>query len=166
MTKQKEVMETWTTLKQNLMTTIQVLKTNHKDNWAVVKAKSTPHQLVLDSSKITKLQQKISRNNQQIQELDRRSSKELLSPTDQVHYQQLAAEVEAWEKEILEKKQELANFATQLNPRDNFADYLARLRKEKEYDSLQEKLAKVIRLVADNQLEELKTLYQNGDLNI
>lgn len=74
MTKQKEVMEVWTTLKQNLMTTIQNLK-----------------------------------------------------------------------KEILEKD----NY--------NLDDYL-------EYGSLQEKLAKVTRLVVNNQFEELKGLVERGEI--
>jgi len=158
----------WTTLKQNLLQTIQVLKANHKDNWAVVKVKSTPHQLRLPTAtELTKLQQKISLLNQQIQELDRRASKELLSLTDQTRYQQLAAEVNALERE-LKQKQELANFATQseLTCTDpaNLDDYLQQLRMKAEYDNLKDKLKQVRILVNDNQLEKLKGLVQQGEI--
>jgi len=51
MTNPQKLLATWTNLKQKLITTLQELKTNHKDNWAVVKNKSNPKRVIVGRDK-------------------------------------------------------------------------------------------------------------------
>jgi len=103
MTNPEKLLTTWTNLKQKLITTLQELKTNHKDNWAVVKHKSSIKQVkVLPTHQLEKLKGSLLEKQSLLQAMDqrKRKSKELLSLQDQTKHDQLKEEIVELEKEI------------------------------------------------------------------
>ena len=157
MTNPEKLLTTWTRLKQKLMTTLQELKTNHKDNWAVVKHKSSTKQVkVLPTHQLEKLKGSLLEKQSLLQKMDQRKTTELLSPSDQTKHDQLSKEIDNLQKELAWQE---------LLTRDNLS--LSQIAEQKEYfNQTKQDLTFANERIdqLNDKLNWLRTLVRAGDL--
>ena len=153
-------MEAWTMLKQNLMKTIQELKANHKDNWALIKSKSTPQSIhLLSTEGLVSLEQNIASRQTLIKEMSQRPSNQMLSPTDQAKYDQAVQELEVLQKKLDYHRQIMMG---QLEPL--VKEELAKVQKKVDeyWDQWLRANTKIDQL--NDKLESLRSLIEVGDI--
>jgi hypothetical protein len=179
----QKVLEIWKELKEKLIATITELKANHKDKWAVVKAKSSPASVsLLTTPDLTTLCRLIVSHRNLIKKMSAHSSKFgqieitevndylLHSSGDQAKYERLVKRLKILQDK-LENQRRIA-----LNWQEPSPNVLALVEQEKEnifeelkkanerYDKITDKLELLRKLVNENKLEKLKAMVKRGEI--
>ena len=158
------ILERWTELKEKLISTLNHLKANHKDNWALVKSKSSPKQIkVLSAHQLEKLKGELAEKQSLLQRTSQRKRNELLDRS----YDQLAERVKTIQS-ILNQQEQLTEMFSRY--------YLSQVEEEKKQihqdltnaneriDQLNDKLESLRSLIRTGELKKLQEMVREGEI--
>jgi len=169
--KKTMILEVWTELKTKLMTTLNHLKANHKDNWAVVSYKSKPEKIEVLNP--TWLKQKLQTAENSLQPIEQCATNALLSPPEQARSEQLKKEITFLKKQLTEQEG-LVNWKELLSAKDNLTNLQAQFQQKNQkhhqqlrmlnekHDQLMDKLNHLRTLVLAGDLTQLQELVKKG----